>query len=236
MAEQRTFPQLVRPATLHKYLGPPRHTHGVAEEQDEVGVATGLAWTSNGGDIMAIEITLMDGKGNLTLTGQLGDVMQESAQAALSYARTNARMLGIDHRRFEKVDIHIHVPEGAVPKDGPSAGITIATALISSFTGQRVRRDVAMTGEITLRGRVLPVGGIKEKVLGAYRAGIHTVLLPYQNERDMVEVPRTVQRKLRLIYARTMDDIREHALLPPDEDKPRRKTGKTPEVLTTNGH
>jgi ATP-dependent Lon protease len=149
----------------------------------------------------------MDGKGNLTLTGQLGDVMRESAQAALSFARANASRLGIEGRRFEACDIHIHVPEGAVPKDGPSAGITLATALISALTGRAIRRDVAMTGEITLRGRVLPVGGVKEKVLGAHRAGIRTIILPTKNERDIAEVPSQVKRKLAFVYVDQVDEV-----------------------------
>jgi ATP-dependent Lon protease len=224
IAEGRSYPHMVRPSLLIKYLGLPRYTFGMAEERDEIGVATGMAWTSSGGDIMAIEVTLMEGKGNLTLTGQLGDVMQESAQAALSYARANARHLGIDARRFEKVDIHVHVPEGAVPKDGPSAGITLASALISAFCGQLVRREVAMTGEITLRGRVLAVGGVKEKILGAHRAGIQRVILPSQNERDIAEVPPTVKRKLTFIYVQHMDEVLAEALLPPAEPKKSKRT------------
>jgi ATP-dependent Lon protease len=207
VAEHRPFPRVVRPALLTKYLGPAHRGHGVAELRDEVGVATGLSWTANGGDTMAIEVSVMDGKGTLTLTGQLGDVMRESAQAALSFARANARRLGIDDRRFDKIDIHIHVPEGAVPKDGPSAGITLATALISALSSQAVKRDVAMTGEITLRGRVLPVGGVKEKILGAHRAGIRTVILPRDNERDLAEVPGHVKRKLAFVYVDHMDDV-----------------------------
>ncbi len=226
IAENRNHAQVVRPSLLVKYLGAPRYTYGVAEEQDEIGVATGMAWTSNGGDTMAIEVTLMDGKGGMTLTGQLGEVMQESAQAALSYARSNARALGIDPKRFEKVDIHVHVPEGAVPKDGPSAGITLAAALISAFTGRKVRRDVAMTGEITLRGRVLQIGGVKEKVLGAHRAGIHHIILPRQNERDISEVPAHVKRKLAFLYVDHMQQVLDEALLPPAEKKSRRSTSK----------
>ncbi len=217
IVEQRSYARVVTPALLVKYLGVPRYTYGLAEEQNEVGVATGMAWTSNGGDIMPVEVTLMEGKGNLTLTGQLGDVMQESAQAALSYARANAKKLGIEVKRFEKVDIHIHIPEGAVPKDGPSAGVTLVTALISVFTGRPVRRDIAMSGEITLRGRVLPIGGVKEKVLGAYRAGIHTIILPQKNERDITDVPPHIKRKLRLLYVRHMDEVLSHALCPPVE-------------------
>ncbi len=230
IAEQRPYARVVTPALLVKYLGVPRYTYGLAEEQDEVGVATGMAWTSSGGDIMLVEVTLMEGKGNVTLTGQLGDVMQESAQAALSYARTNAKKLGIEVKRFEKVDIHIHIPEGAVPKDGPSAGVTLVTALISVFTGRPVRRDIAMSGEITLRGRVLPIGGVKEKVLGAYRAGIHTIILPQKNERDIADVPLHVKRKLTLIYVRHMDEVLTHALCPPAERNHTSKRDKQADV------
>ncbi|MBK9712564.1 MAG: endopeptidase La [Kouleothrix sp.] len=212
VAEGRPAARLVTPSLLVKYLGPPRRTHGVAEEHDEIGVATGLSWTANGGDTMAIEVSVMEGKGTLTLTGQLGDVMRESAQAALSFARANAKRLGVDDRRFDKTDIHIHVPEGAVPKDGPSAGITLATALISALTSQAIKRDVAMTGEITLRGRVLPVGGVKEKILGAHRAGIRTIILPRKNERDVAEVPAHVKRRLEFIYVEHMDEVIASAL------------------------
>jgi ATP-dependent Lon protease len=207
VAEKRGYPRVIQPALIAKYLGPPRYTFGLAEEQDSVGVATGMTWTAKGGDIIAIEVSIMDGKGQLTLTGQLGDVMRESAQAALSFARANANRLGIDARRFDAIDIHVHIPEGAVPKDGPSAGITLATALISALTGRAVRRDVAMTGEITLRGRVLPVGGVKEKVLGAHRAGIRTVILPQQNARDVIEVPAHVKRRLEFAYVDHMDEV-----------------------------
>jgi ATP-dependent Lon protease len=235
IAENRHYVRVVRPSLLNKYLGAPRYTYGVAEEQNEVGVGTSMVWTSNGGDVMAVEVTLMDGKGNLTLTGQLGEVMQESAQAALSYARAHAKRLGIDPRRFEKVDIHVHVPEGAVPKDGPSAGITMATALISAFTRRPVKREVAMTGEITLRGRVLQIGGVKEKVLGAHRAGLHTIILPKQNERDVAEVPNHVKRKLTFIYVQHMDDVLPRALLPAEE-KPEKKTRRAPrKVSQENG-
>jgi ATP-dependent Lon protease len=235
IAENRHYVRVVRPSLLNKYLGAPRYTYGMAEEQNEVGVVTSMVWTSNGGDVMAVEVTLMDGKGNLTLTGQLGDVMQESAQAALSYARAHAKRLGIDPRRFEKVDIHVHVPEGAVPKDGPSAGITMATALISAFTRRAVNREVAMTGEITLRGRVLQIGGIKEKVLGAHRAGLHTIILPRQNERDVAEVPHHVKRKLNFIYVQHMDEVISNALLPAEE-KPEKKTRRAPRKTSqTNG-
>jgi len=220
VAEGRPFPRIVRPALLTKYLGPAHRSHGVAELHDEIGVATGLSWTANGGDTMAIEVSVMEGKGALMLTGQLGEVMRESAQAALSFARANARRLGINERRFDKTDIHIHVPEGAVPKDGPSAGITLAIALISALSSQAVKHDVAMTGEITLRGRVLPVGGIKEKILGAHRAGIRTVILPRDNERDIAEVPGHVKRKLAFVYVDHMDDVIAGALCAPPASEP----------------
>ena len=212
VAGGKPYPRVILPRVVTAYLGPIRFTHGLAETEDSVGVATGLAWTAKGGDVMAIEVTIMEGKGALTLTGQLGDVMKESAQAALSYARANADKLGIDTKRFEKADIHIHVPEGAVPKEGPSAGAALATALISALSGRAVRRDVAMTGEITLRGRVLPVGGVKEKVLGAHRAGVNIVILPVRNKHDVAALPAQVKRKLRFVYAETVTDVLATAL------------------------
>ena len=213
MAENKPAPQSVTKQALLKYLGPPRFTFGLAEETDQVGVATGLAWTPAGGDTLSIEVTVMPGKGALKLTGQLGDVMQESAQAALTYARSRADELGIGELDFEKIDIHIHVPEGAVPKDGPSAGITIATALISALTGRAVHHDVAMTGEITLRGHVLPIGGLREKVLAAHRAGLKTVLLPTRNRRDLSEVPARLHKRLDLVFVDSMDQVLPLALL-----------------------
>ena len=207
VAEQRPYPRRIVPKMLPALLGPDRYDYGLAEEHDEVGVATGMVWTENGGDVMPVEISVVEGKGNLTLTGQLGEVMKESAQAALSYTRANAKRLGIDPRRFDKVDIHIHVPEGAVPKDGPSAGVTIACALISALANRALHRAVAMTGEITLRGRLLPVGGVKEKVLGAYRAGITQVILPKKNQRDLTDVPRHVRRKLCFELVERMDEV-----------------------------
>ncbi|GIV96289.1 MAG: Lon protease [Herpetosiphonaceae bacterium] len=207
VAEGRPVPRRILPSMLRRFLGPEQFTYGLAGEHDEVGVATGMVWTTNGGDIMAVEVTVMEGKGSLVLTGQLGEVMQESAQAALSYARANARRLGIEPRRFDKIDIHIHVPEGAVPKDGPSAGVTIASALISALTHRPLRRDVAMTGEITLRGRVLPIGGLKEKILGAHRAGITTVIIPKKNERDLEEIASHVRRRLTFVPVAHMDEV-----------------------------
>ncbi len=214
VAEGKHAPARVVPNSLLGYLGPPEFTFGLAEERDEVGVATGLAWTEAGGDTLTIEVSTMEGKGSLSLTGQLGDVMQESAQAALSYARAHAKLLQIGSIDFDKIDIHVHVPEGAIPKDGPSAGITIAVALISALSGRPVRRDVAMTGEITLRGRVLPIGGLREKLVAAYRAGIKTLVLPKKNQKDLVEVPRRVLKGLNLVPVERMDEVLETALLP----------------------
>ncbi|MCG3112192.1 MAG: endopeptidase La [Candidatus Manganitrophus sp. SB1] len=197
----------ITPSNVNQYLGIPKFLPEAEQENDEVGVATGLAWTPTGGDIIRIEATLMKGKGGLTLTGHLGDVMKESAHAALSYIRSKEKELGIKSDLFAKSDIHIHVPAGAIPKDGPSAGITMATALASLLTGKAVRRDVAMTGEVTLRGRVLPIGGLKEKILAAKRAGMKTVVLPKRNEKDLEEVPRHVQRGLDLVFAEHMDAV-----------------------------
>jgi ATP-dependent Lon protease len=215
IAEGKTAPRLITPRSLNKYLGPPQYSYGVIEENDEVGLATGIAWTAAGGDTMAVEVTLMEGKGNLILTGQLGDVMQESAQAALSYTRSHASDLGISKKQFDKLDIHIHVPEGAIPKDGPSAGVTMATALVSALSRRPVHREVGMTGEITLRGRILGIGGLKEKVLAAHRAGLKTVLLPKKNEKDLQDIPRRVRKDLEFIFVERMDDVLPVALMPP---------------------
>lgn len=204
-------------ADVPTYLGPERFSFGLAEERDEVGVATGVAWTSTGGDILSIEVLPVKGKAGLLLTGQLGDVMKESAQAAVSYVRSRSSELGIDPNYFEEHNIHIHIPEGAVPKDGPSAGITLTTALISALTGKPVRRDVAMTGEVTLRGKVLPIGGLKEKTLAAHRAGIRTFLLPKENAKDIVELPEKVRQDLTLIPVASMDEVLKVALGMPAE-------------------
>ncbi|KAF0182546.1 MAG: ATP-dependent Lon protease [Nitrospirae bacterium] len=193
--------------TVHKYLGVPKFLPEEEMKKNEVGVATGLAWTEAGGDIIFIEATVMKGKGVLTLTGQLGDVMKESAQAALSYVRSQGRELGISEDTFSTVDLHIHVPAGAIPKDGPSAGITMATAIASALTGKPVRRDVAMTGEVTLRGRVLAIGGLKEKTLAAKRVGVRTVVVPHRNKKDVDDLPKYVKQGMHFVLAETMDDV-----------------------------
>jgi ATP-dependent Lon protease len=195
------------------YLGVPRFEFGLAEEEDSVGVATGAAYTSSGGDLLSIEVSVMEGKGELILTGQLGDVMRESARAAISYARSRSTTLGIEAGFFDKNNIHIHIPAGAIPKDGPSAGITMATALISALSGRPIRKDVAMTGEITLRGRVLPIGGLREKTLAAHRGGIRTFILPKRNAKDLAELPDVVKQDLELIQVSTLDEVLEIALL-----------------------
>ncbi len=200
-------------AEVERLLGHPKYRDIRENRRPEVGAAIGLAWTQVGGELLTTEVSLMRGSGKLTLTGQLGDVMQESARAALSFVRSRAEKLGIDVERFEKTDIHLHVPEGAIPKDGPSAGITLATALVSAFTNRPVRSDVAMTGEITLRGRVLPIGGLKEKVLAAFRAGIETVVLPEENEKDLEEIPDEVRTALTFVLVSSMDEVLEHALM-----------------------
>ncbi|MCL6449033.1 MAG: endopeptidase La [Armatimonadetes bacterium] len=198
---------------LAQFLGAPRYRYGVAEKDDQVGTATGLAWTEAGGDTLNIEVTLYKGSGRLILTGKLGEVMKESAQAGYSYVRSRAGLLGIAEDFFEKNDIHVHIPEGAIPKDGPSAGITMACALASALTGRKVRHEVAMTGEVTLRGRVLPVGGIKEKVLAAHRAGIKKILLPKENEKDLEEIPKKIKSQLEFVFVEHMDEVLEEALL-----------------------
>lgn len=183
-----------------------------------MGVATGLAYTTVGGDTLQIEVSLSPGKGKLVLTGKLGDVMKESAQAAFSYIRSKAKELGIDPEFHEKYDIHIHVPEGAVPKDGPSAGITMATALVSALTGKAIRREVGMTGEITLRGRVLPIGGLKEKSLSAHRAGLTKIILPRDNEKDIDDIPESVRNEMEFVLVSHLDEVLKHALVGGDKE------------------
>ncbi len=216
VAEGKTELTRITRANVHSFLGAPKFLPEAEQEHHEIGVATGLAWTSAGGEILYVEASLSKGRGNLTLTGQLGDVMKESAQAAVSYARAHAKKLDIEEDFYQKLDIHIHVPAGAIPKDGPSAGITMATALISALTKRAVSRDVAMTGEITLRGRVLPIGGLKEKSLAAFRAGIKTIIIPERNAKDLDEIPKVLRRKLQWVLAESMSDVLKSALL----DKP----------------
>ncbi len=198
---------------LEEFLGKPKFRYGLAELEDQLGVATGLAYTAFGGDTLSIEVSVNPGKGKLILTGQLGDVMKESAQAAFSYIRSRAKELKIDPEFNEKNDIHIHVPEGAVPKDGPSAGITMATALVSALTGRAVRKNVGMTGEITLRGRVLPIGGLKEKSLSAHRAGLTTIIIPKENEKDLDDIPESVRNDLNYVLVAHLDEVLKHALV-----------------------
>jgi ATP-dependent Lon protease len=220
VAQEKVKSARITARSIRNYLGQPRFRFGVAEREDEIGVATGLGWTEFGGDILFIEVSLMKGRGNLLLTGHLGDVMQESGKAAFSYARSRAADLGVNEDFYRTTDVHIHVPAGQIPKDGPSAGITMASALISALTRRAVHRNVAMTGEITLRGKVLPVGGIKEKVLAAHRAGLKTVVLPKDNQKDLEEIPPHVQRDLRFRFVEHMDEVLSIAL----HDRPRRET------------
>ncbi|MHB8842406.1 MAG: endopeptidase La [Candidatus Aquicultor sp.] len=197
---------------VHEYLGPRQFSYGLAEEADEIGVSTGLAWTEFGGDVLSVEATTLPGRGKLMLTGQLGEVMRESAQAAVSYIRSRAEMLDIDKNFYSELDIHIHVPAGGIPKDGPSAGITIATALASELTKRPAKREVAMTGEITLRGRVLPIGGVKEKILAAHRAGIKEIILPAENKKDLELVSKEVKEELKFFFVKHVDEVLELAL------------------------
>jgi ATP-dependent Lon protease len=213
-AEGGKVPKRITPAALGRMLGPPEIFPHKAETEDQVGTATALAWTANGGDSMSVEVVLVEGKGSLQITGQLGEIMQESAQAALSYIKSRAKGLGIDLDVFEKTDIHLHIPEGSIPKDGPSAGITMATAMASALTGRLVYHNVGMTGEITLRGRVLPVGGVREKVLAAYRLKLAQVILPAPNEKDMVDIPPKARNSMEIHFVQHMDEVLEKALLP----------------------
>ncbi len=199
--------------SLQKYLGPPRFRHGQVEEKDQIGIVTGLAWTQVGGDLLCIETLIMPGKGKVIMTGKLGDVMKESAQAAVSYVRSRADRLMIDNEFYKKYDIHIHVPEGAIPKDGPSAGISICTSIVSALTKRPVYRDIAMTGELTLRGRILTIGGLKEKILAAHRGGIKKVIIPKENEKDIKEIPSIILKQIDIVTADHMDDVLSYSLI-----------------------
>ena len=211
-AEGQEIDKVITPELVEERLGPVEFFPVTAELQDEIGMATAIAWTENGGEIMQIEVLVMPGKGNLQVTGQVGEIMQESAQAALSYLKSKASLFEIPTDLFEESDIHIHIPEGSIPKDGPSAGITLATAMTSAVLGVATRHEVAMTGEITLRGRVLPVGGVREKVLAAHRAGIKTILMPHKNQKDLFEVPKPVLEQLKIVFVEHMDEVLKEAL------------------------
>jgi ATP-dependent Lon protease len=212
VGQGKDFSEEITGEKVTEYLGVPRFRPSMAEEHNEVGIATGLAWTEVGGEILVIEATLMPGRGKLTLTGKLGDVMQESAQAAMSWVRSKSDELGIPRDFYRRTDVHVHIPEGAIPKDGPSAGITLATAMVSAITRVPARRDVAMTGEITLRGKILPIGGVKEKLLAAHRAGLTTIMLPKDNEKDLADIPKGVLDVMNVHLVQTMDEVLRTAL------------------------
>jgi ATP-dependent Lon protease len=219
VAEGKKKTYRITSQNTERYLGPSRIFKDQLLQKDQVGVATGVAWTATGGEMLFVEVTKMKGKGNLSLTGSLGDVMKESAQAALSYARAHGEEYGIDPNFFSEYDFHIHIPEGAIPKDGPSAGVTMATALVSVCTNKKVKRDVAMTGEITLRGNILPIGGVKEKVLAAQRAGLRKIILPAPNKKDLIDIPRKVKREMDFIFVEVIKDVFEYALVTPPGQK-----------------
>jgi ATP-dependent Lon protease len=204
---------VINTENLSDFLGVRKYRFGIAEMEDQVGVVTGLAWTEVGGELLTIEGVMLPGKGRMTTTGKLGDVMKESINAASSYVRSRSTAFGIEPPLFDRKDIHVHVPEGATPKDGPSAGTAMATAIVSVMTGIPVRKDVAMTGEVTLRGRVLPIGGLKEKLLAALRGGITKVLIPIENEKDLVDVPDTIKAGLEIVPVENMDQVLSHALV-----------------------
>jgi ATP-dependent Lon protease len=217
-AKGRDHQVKVSSQAVPKYLGVPKYRFGRTEEADEVGLTTGLAWTEFGGELLQTEVVVLPGRGKLLITGKLGEVMQESAQAALSYVRSKAESLGLPREFYRTVDIHVHVPEGAIPKDGPSAGITIATSIVSALLKVPVKRDVAMTGEITLRGRVLPIGGLKEKIIAAHRHQIKTVLIPRDNEKDIKEIPGRILKAVELVSVDHMDEVLKLALVLKDPE------------------
>jgi ATP-dependent Lon protease len=219
VAEGEQAPARVTPGSLQRFLGAPKALPEERLKKDAVGIATGLAWTATGGDVLFVEATVMKGKGRLTITGHLGEVMKESAQAALSWTRAHARSFGLREEAFGSHDLHVHVPEGAIPKDGPSAGVTMATAIVSAFAGIPVRAGVAMTGEITLRGHVLPIGGLKEKILAARRAGIDTILCPKLNKKELDEVAANLRRGLSVRLVETVEEVLQLALVRPPEAK-----------------
>ncbi|HON59389.1 MAG TPA: endopeptidase La [Smithella sp.] len=209
---------IIKSKSISRYLGVPKYHHGEIEGKSKVGLTVGLAWTEVGGELLSVEATIMEGTGKMIMTGKLGDVMQESVQAALSYVRSRAEEFGLPKNFYEKIDIHVHVPEGAIPKDGPSAGVAMATSIASALMRKKVRADLAMTGEITLRGRILPIGGVKEKLLAAHRGNIKTVIIPKDNQRDLAEVPKNVQKALEIVFAEHVDDIMKIAFVDEEED------------------
>ncbi len=221
---------VITPEDIHKFLGPIKFLPILAEKEDEIGMVTGLSVTEAGGEVLFIEVTLMPGKGTLILTGQLGDVMKESGQAAMSYVRSHWADLGLPEKFFQKVDVHVHVPEGAIPKDGPSAGISLTTAIVSAFTKIPVHKEIAMTGEVTLRGRVLEIGGFKEKILAAHRAGVKTIISPADNEKDLEDIPDFVQKDLKFVFAKHMDDVLRVALIRPPQPASRKRLPVPPPV------
>jgi ATP-dependent Lon protease len=231
VAEGRKRKVTVDSKKLNEYLGPPRFEYGELEKENQIGSATGLVVTEVGGDVVAVEVTRMPGKEDFILTGQLGEVMRESARAGLSWIRAHADELGIEREAFEKYTLHIHVPAGGIPKDGPSAGITMALAMVSAFTGIPVKKDVAMTGEITLRGRVLPIGGLKSKILAAHLSGAGAVILPMKNQKDLVDIPQEIRKQVKLVLVESMDQVLEHALV----RKPKRLEAKPAEVVEKGG-
>ena len=216
IAENKVESRNATKELIQKFLGPVIFTGTLSEERDDIGMSTGLAWTQAGGEILFIEVSIFPGSGHLTLTGQLGDIMKESARAALSYVRSRWQDLKLDKNFYKDIDIHIHVPEGAVPKDGPSAGIAITTALISALTGKATRKDTAMTGEITLRGRVLEIGGVKEKVIAAHRAGIKHIILPLKNKRNLDKVPAEIKKSTKFSFVSHMDQVAKLAIIKPE--------------------
>ncbi|MFZ5932865.1 MAG: endopeptidase La [Patescibacteria group bacterium] len=236
VAERKKFPRTLKVNDIHKFLGPQRFSSLIAEKIDEVGMATGLAVTATGGEILFIEVALMPGKGKLTLTGQLGEVMQESAKAAFTWAKAHYQILGLKEDFAQGIDVHIHVPEGAVPKDGPSAGIAIGTALASALSGLPVRRNVGMTGEVTLRGRVLEIGGVKEKVIAGHRAGLKTIVLPKDNKKDLEDVPANVKKDIKFVFANRFEEVLEIAMKdwPPKTVSKPRKVTPIPTLLAAN--
>ncbi len=236
VVEGRKRKQAVAPSTLQKYLGPTKYTAYLAEKKDEIGMSTGLAWTEAGGDILFMEVALMKGKGNLLLTGQLGEVMQESCKAAMSYIRAKSRDFGLADKFYQNLDVHVHVPEGAVPKDGPSAGIAITTAIVSALTRIPVKKDVAMTGEVTLRGRALEIGGVKEKVIAAHRAGIKTIIIPKNNKKDLEDIPKYVLKDLKFFFVDHMDQVLKVALTQPIKAEEEVIPHTIPQPLTAQLH